>query len=359
MLKHCMLVLAIIAALIGAPTNVSAAGNELSAAQAGPASGTTATTFTFTVTYDGRFPATSVTASVAGRTLAMSRVAGSLSSGTWSASSTLPAGTWPVTFAAVPERGNSASLAGPTVTVAAVTPPPAATPTPAPKATPAPVPAPVPTSVPTPEVPPGGSTGLPVTPPPTAPRDSASADDDDTISPGNDDAIPAPGASDRGSPDDEGADDLEGAPAATRQVSPSMEAAPAAGPTALESSESAIPTTDGLLSIVLLVGLTGVAAVALIGVAMMLAARPREGEDEAAIPAAARFATRATMPSPDTTPNAVSAGGMLRQSRVRMTDDPIVAALGIGNDDDDRRRARRKAGQVGRGPGERPNLSRS
>jgi len=50
---------------------------------------------------------------------------------------------------------------------------------------------------------------------------------------------------------------------------------------------------------------------------------------------------------------------VLRQSRVRMTDDPIVAALGIGNDDDDRRRARRKAGQVSRGPGERPNISRN
>jgi len=178
MLERCMLVLAIIAALFGAPTNASAAGNELSAAEAGPGSGTTATTFTFKVTYDGR------------------------------------------------------------------------------------------------------------------------ADD-------------------------------------------------------------ATPATDGLLSMVLLVGLSGVAAVALIGVAVMLAGRRRDHDDEAAKPAAASFASRATKSSPDAMPDAVMERRMLRQSRFRMTDDPIVAALGIGNDDDDRRRARRKAGQVSRGPGERPNISRT
>jgi len=110
---------------------------------------------------------------------------------------------------------------------------------------------------------------------------------------------------------------------------------------------------------VLLVGLSGVAAVALIGVATMLAGRRRDHDDEAAVPAAASFAARATRPSPDATPDAVMERRTLRQGRVRMTDDPIVAALGIGNDDDDRRRARRKAGQVGRGPGERPTISRN
>lgn len=367
MLKRCMLVLAIIAALFGAPTNVSAAGNELSAAQAGPGSGTTATTFTFKVTYDGRFPATSVTTSVAGRTLAMSRVSGSPSSGTWSASTTLPAGTWPVTFSAVPERGNSPSLVGPTVMVtAAVTPPPSAPPKPPPKATPAP----------TPDAPPGDNTGTTVTTPQPAPGDSApgdsapgdSAPDDSApgdggiVPPRDDDATPAPGASDAtgNPPDGGGAEPVgDGAPAATGQIAPSSEAAPAVGRTTSATDDDATTATDGLLNMVLLVGLSGVAAVALIGVAVMLAGRRRDHDDETAVPAAASFAARATRSSPEASPDAVMERRMLRQSRVRMTDDPIVAALGIGNDDDDRRRARRTAGQVSRGPGERPNISRN
>jgi len=352
MLKRCMLVLAIIAALFGAPTNVSAAGNELSSAQAGPGSGTTATTFTFKVTYDGRFPATSVTTSVAGRALAMIRVSGSPSSGTWSASTTLPAGTWPVTFSAVPERGNNASLAGPTVMVtAAVTPPPKATP----KATPAPTPAR------TPEPLPDGNTSTTGTTPQPAPGDSAPGDGG-IVPPGNDDTIPAPRASDaNGNPPDGGGAELsgDGAPAATGRIAPSSEAAPAVGRTTSGTDDDATPATDGLLNMVLLVGLSGVAAVALIGVAMMLAGRRRDHDHEAAVPAAASFAARATRSSPDATPDAAMERRMLRQSRVRMTDDPIVAALGIGNDDDDRRRARRKAGQVSRGPGERPNISRN
>ncbi len=151
----------------------------------------------------------------------------------------------------------------------------------------------------------------------------------------------------------------DGAPAATGRIAPSSKAAPAVGRTTSGTDDDATPATDGLLNMVLLVGLSGVAAVALIGVAVMLAGRRRDHDDEAAVPAAASFAARATTSSPDATPDAVLERRMLRQSRVRMTDDPIVAALGIGNDDDDRRRARRKAGQVGRGPGERPNISRN
>lgn len=108
--------------------------------------------------------------------------------------------------------------------------------------------------------------------------------------------------------------------------------------TSTDTAKDAAQATEGILNLVLIVGLSGVAALALIGVAMMLTGRRRDHDDGT---------------------SAAESRPALRQARVRMTDDPIVAALGVGNDDDDRRRARRKAGQVGRGPGERPNISRS
>ncbi|MBA4169610.1 MAG: hypothetical protein H0X68_04285 [Chloroflexi bacterium] len=151
---------------------------------------------------------------------------------------------------------------------------------------------------------------------------------------------------------------LFGAPTNVSAAGNELSAAPAVGRTTSGTDDDATPATDGLLNVVLLVGLSGIAAVALIGVAVMLAGRRRDPDDEAAVPAAAAFAARARS-SPDATPDAVMERRMLRQSRVRMTDDPILAALGIGNDDDDRRRARRNAGQVSRGPGERPNISRN
>lgn len=115
---------------------------------------------------------------------------------------------------------------------------------------------------------------------------------------------------------------------------------------------------DGLLNVVLLVGLSAVAVVALIGVAVILTGRRRDHHDEADDPAARKFAARGTRSSPDATPDAVMQPRKLRHGRVRMPEDPIVAALGIGNESDDRRRARRKAGQVSRGPGERSNINR-
>ncbi len=152
---------------------------------------------------------------------------------------------------------------------------------------------------------------------------------------------------------------LFGAPTNVSAAGNELSAAPAVGRTTSGTDADATPATDGLLNMVLLVGLSGVAAVALIGVALMLAGRRRDHGDEAAVPAAESSAAKSTMSSPEATPDTVMERRMRRHSRVRMTDDPIVAALGIGNDDDDRRRARRKAGQVSRGPGERPNISRN
>ena len=138
------------------------ARNTLSNPTASPLTGTPATAFTFTVRYEGA-PATSVTLSVAGRSLPMGVIPpGNSSNGTFGASTTLPVGTWPVTFTAV-AQGNDHTLGGPTVTVTS-----GATPRPTTGATPAPPSTgPAPTPVPTPAPPPITATPLQPTPPPT------------------------------------------------------------------------------------------------------------------------------------------------------------------------------------------------
>lgn len=116
-----LLVLAILAALVSAPPTASASTNLLDQPEATPASGTTATLFQLRVSYEGRFPALGVAVTVADRVVAMSLLSGSSTDGMWQASVRLPAGTWPVVFTAVPERGNSPTLLGPTLTVVAET----------------------------------------------------------------------------------------------------------------------------------------------------------------------------------------------------------------------------------------------
>ena len=120
-----VVVLATIAALLGAPPSASAAVNILHSPSASPTSGTTDTLFELGVVYDGRFAASSVSATAGEDTVEMALVAGSATSGTWRASLRLPPGTWPVTFAADAERGGDPVLSGPILLVAAATPPPA------------------------------------------------------------------------------------------------------------------------------------------------------------------------------------------------------------------------------------------
>ena len=139
----------------------AAAPNQLFGPTASPTSGGTSTVFNLGVHYVGAHPATSVTAVVGARTIALSLTSGSADDGTYAGSSTLPAGTWTVTFHALAAKGNSPSLTGPTVTVAGPAPSPKPTPVPtvaprAPTKTAAPRPAatPVATPAPTPAVPP-------------------------------------------------------------------------------------------------------------------------------------------------------------------------------------------------------------
>lgn len=129
-----------------APGLVLAAKPTLSNGTVSPATGTTTTTFVFSVTYTGSKPASSVVALVANRTIPLSLV--SAATGQFRGSSLLPAGSWLVVFqATVP--GADAQENGPTVLVTPASP----TPTPQPTAPPTPVatatPAPTSTRVPT------------------------------------------------------------------------------------------------------------------------------------------------------------------------------------------------------------------
>jgi hypothetical protein len=127
-----------------------------------PALGTTQTSFAFSVDYVTPSPqqaASSVTAVVGPTSVGLTLTTGTATDGTWTGQSTLPAGTWQVTFVAA-TAGSDPTLSGPTVVV--VGPPPSATPTPAP--TPRPTASPRPTANPTP-----APTRTPIPPPTAAP----------------------------------------------------------------------------------------------------------------------------------------------------------------------------------------------
>lgn len=155
----------------------AAAPNQLSSPSVSPTTGGTTTTFSFSVQYVGLYPATKVTALVGSQTIVLNLSSGTAMDGTYTGSSTLAAGTWTVTFTAVPTKRNSPTISGGTVTVAGPTPSPAPSVTPAPTAAPtttttavpktiAPAPAaPKPTPVP---VAPGPATAATATPVPVA-----------------------------------------------------------------------------------------------------------------------------------------------------------------------------------------------
>lgn len=146
--------------------------NQLLSPSVSPRAGTTTTTFVFSVTYEGRDPASSVVATVAGQTVSLALASGTASSGVFSGGSQLPAGIWAVTFIGDAARGNDPTAAGGTVQVAAPTPVPTPIPTPVPPPTPAPTPPPVVVvPAPTPPPPPAGGPGVPApaaTPTPVA-----------------------------------------------------------------------------------------------------------------------------------------------------------------------------------------------
>jgi hypothetical protein len=289
-----------LAALLWAPSVVYAASNSLSAPSATPTSGTTLTPITLTVRYDGKFAATAVFADVAGRSIALTRL-GTPTAATWSGVVTLPPGTWPLSFHATVSQGASPSISGPTLTIA-----------PLPSISTAPD-APAPSTA----GPAAGSTGPPA---PSGLPVAASASPGSAQTPvaapaGSVPASqPAPAGHPAGAPP---ASDAPG-PAAPSQADgprrpadPARIGEPAARPEPPSRERDGERTAQALAAI----ALVGVTALAIIGSALVAGRRRRPEEEE---PPASELATT------------ILARRTARRGRHRLPEDPIVAAIRIG-----------------------------
>jgi len=374
---HGLLVLAIVAALWGAPSSASAAVNELSSPQVTPGSGSVTTVFAFRVRYDGGFPAASVRVNVASLSVPMLLESGTLDAGWWSGSALLPAGAWSTTFTATATHGPAATIPGPAVIVAGpIAPSPTASsvvtpgsgPTPrsapadsadgpaAPPAAPAPSPAetvatgsvvaspgpsaPDPDPAPGRSADPGGSTGSA-----GGSGGSAGSGGSDAPAQGGSEVAPAPGA---------GATQGNQAPAGQGGPAPSGPGSPAPGgvPDIVHPSADAgadggdRARTDEVVSDVLLVGLAGVASVAVVGTLLLLAGRRRAPQRAPAVVEPAGAAPTVA----DDTP----VRRMARTGRDRASGDPILAALGV-DDEMAARRAIRRSLREGAGEGQPPS----
>ena len=170
--------------LASAPMPARAA-SVLSNGIVAPTSGTTADSFTFSVDYassDPIQPAQAVWADVGSVTVTLHKVSGTAHDGTWQGTSTLPAGSWPVTFHATTSiDAQPAPIDGPIVTV-----------TQAPIPTPLPTPRPTARPTPTPSPPSPGPISPPVFDQPTPPPDNAASDEPSPSSSGTDAASTQP-----------------------------------------------------------------------------------------------------------------------------------------------------------------------
>jgi len=350
------LVLATIAALLGAPSLTSAASNDLAAPSVSPTSGSVTTVFTLLVSYDGKFPVSTVSVAVAGLSLPMARVSGTLAEGTWAVNTLLPAGTWTPTFSSSGERGSTSVVTGPTIAVTGgilpgVTPAPTGTSDPSSRDNESDG-GPVGTQDPG-TVDPGTAPaeGDPVAEPSAAtePTATSPADASPGSSPGGGTLPPPGGSSDTprapGTTGDAGADDDGPAAAPAEAPAPDESRQPAVMPASDESAggePAEAFVEDWTLTVVLLLGLSGVAAVAVIGTALLILGRRRSTEDDVPIVVPERTDT-----------DAVLQRRTVRRARVRLEDDPIVTAMGV-DDQMAARRQRRRASQGTSGPNERP-----
>jgi hypothetical protein len=345
-------VLAAVAALLWAPSLASAAGNSLVSPSVSPSSGTITTVFTVRVDYDGKFPASTVSVSVGALELPMARVGGTATEGTWSVRTLLPAGTWTPAFSSTSQRGNAAVIAGPSVTVTG-----AVAPTPAPTVSgPSPDNREVDAGDPVLPAQPAGSQEPAVAPaernsetaPPAESDPAASTTADPSTGGGHGGggtSVPVGPSAPAGSTfdDDGGTDPAVASPPDAPRAEASGE--PRAAPTSSSIAGGQPPgihVEDGLLKAVLLIGLSGVAAVALIGTALLIVGR-RRAANEGSPPAAGELADTETLLERRT----------LRRAKVRLMDDPITTALGV-DDQVAARRQRRLARETAAGPAERP-----
>lgn len=334
-----LVALAMLAALLGAPRPTSAAVNDFTEARVSPTAGTVATLFVLRVSYEGNFPATAVTVSVAGITRPMALEHGSFSDGTWALATTLPAGTWTPTFSASVLRGPSPTRVGPSISVTEQT-------VVAPSAPPS-------TAATTPRSPesvdPGGeqpasadaSNVAPAATPQEAPAEAPAAEAPGSTSPTSPTGAPAVSAPRPASGDPGGGTtgDAAAASPTERPAPESAEAPVAGGPTPDPDGEGAARAADDagartsdrpaaplgeaeLLGTVLIIGLIGVAAVALLGTLLLaVGGRRRDAEEPA---------TLVTGVAPEVTAtDDLLTRRTLERARMRLVDDPIVSALGV------------------------------
>jgi outer membrane biosynthesis protein TonB len=130
------LLLALAVLNLATPGSAAAAAAKLTGGTVTPTTGTTATAFLFSVHFVGSATDRAVTvgASVAGGTVPLTLSNGDARNGTWTGSSNLPAGSWPVMFSAISSGGTNPTF-GPTVPVVVSVPTPSPTPQPTPKPT--------------------------------------------------------------------------------------------------------------------------------------------------------------------------------------------------------------------------------
>jgi hypothetical protein len=317
--RRVAVLVAIMAALAGAPSSVfGAAPNELSHASVSPASGDTETLFLVTVRYRspaGR-PALTVTAEVGGTVTLLTLASGTATDGVWSGTTTLPPGSWNVTLYAAVAKGPQPSLTAGTIEVAVTgdpspsgdgipsVGPDTGTGTGGGGATAAPAPAVTPPASHAPsQAPARSSNDATPSQPPTGQAQGGVA----LVRPGRGGAAPVrtprpePAGSDDGSPQ-----------------------SPAASPT-MDGGPGPVGGGDDL-GLLMIMGTLAVGVVALVGSAWVVVAGRRERR-------AATVTTDAAQTDPGVLAATIVEQRARRRARLRSSDDPILAAMGLPDED--------------------------
>ena len=303
-----LLLLALLAALLWAPSSVSGSQpDQLTSGTTLPVVGETVTSFVVSVRYTSTAgnPAQAVTAVVAGQTIPLVLVAGDTLDGTWAATTTLPEGSWVVTFNATTLAGPQPSPANSSVTVSSASSPP-----------------PAQSNDPSGSDEPGGGSGGAGEPAPQAtasPRPSQAAPQRRSAR-----ASGSPAAAAR--PDRDRDNHERPRPRRPKSgdpsASPETEIAGGRGTPPPEPIKQ--PDSDGLWW-VLVWGSGAVGAVALIGTGWLLLSGRRER----------RAAESGNGPETDLAVRAIPTVEQraLRRARLRPSDDPILAGLGLDEDE--------------------------
>jgi hypothetical protein len=316
--RRVAVLVAIMAALAGAPSSVfGAAPNELSQASVTPASGDSETLFVVTVRYHSPagHPAVTVTADIGGTPALLTLASGTATDGVWTATTVVPPGSWHVTLHAVVAKGKQPSLSAGTVDVFAASEEPS------------------PPGSGAPSLGPGtgdsgsGASSAPapvVTPPASHAPTHAPARSSDSAKPSQ----PPTGQASAGvavvRPERGGA-----APVRTPRPEPAgSDAGSLRSPVASSTTHGGpSPVAGGDdLGLLMIMGTLAVGAVALVGSAWVILAGRRD-----------RRAATATAEPASTDPGIIAAAIVeqraLRRARLRSSDDPILAAMGLPDED--------------------------